>query len=461
MGGMSAALEASDHGASVILLEAASEVGGGTAYAEGMFGAGTKLQEELGITNLHPKQVLNIEYDFQNYNVNTKMWERVAADSADDIDWLMEKGVVFQTVTGMGNTELCWHVYEDAEGKTAIGYMKKAAEQAGVDIRTNTRATTLITEDNRVIGVQAKTENGYADFKGKAVILACGGFSANEDYVEKCSNFEPGSYKYLGVPFANGDGIRMASKITGERPKNTTICIVGLGVPEFDMTAHLGICGAMEATNMWVNSDAVRFAPESLSREPSVCGNVVKCQNTPVYSLFDQKAYDRFKTEGMGTGYGMYVPPGTIADKLDDEVEQYAGNAHWAYADTIEEVAQKMGLDPGTLKDTVDTYNAMCEAGEDTDYGKPADYLMTLDQGPYYIFEIQPIVLCTMGGIRINADCQVCNKDMEPVPGLYGASSDVSGFQGETYGITISGSCQAIACWSGRVAGRSAAASLS
>lgn len=456
MGGLSAALEASDQGAHVVLIEAGSDVGGGTAYAEGMFGAGTKMQEELGITDLHPEEVLAIEYDFQNFNVNTKMWESVAHDSAANIDWLMDKGVVFDTVTGMGDTNLCWHVYEDGHGATAVAYLKSSAESQGVEIHTDTRATVLIVENDEVVGVQAESKDGYVDYRGKAVILACGGFSANEDYIDAYSNFEIGSYRYNGVPSARGDGIRMVSEVTGERPKNTTVCVVGLGVPEFALTAQLGICGAMESTNMWVNEEGVRYVAESISRQPSECGNALKCQNQRTFSFFDQKAYDRFKTDGLVTGYGMYVPPGTVCDELDGDVEEYADNEHWWKADTMEELVEAMGLDVDTVGATLARYNEMCVAGNDTDYGKPADYLVPIDEGPFYAFEIKPIVLCTMGGIRVDMDCRVCNRDMETVPGLYGASDDVSGFQGETYGITVSGSAQAIACWSGRIAGKSA-----
>ena len=456
MGGLCAALEASDQGANVVLIEANDMLGGATNYAEGMFGAGTKMQEELGITDLNPAEVLAIEYDFQNYNVDTKMWEIVARDSAEDINWLMDKGVVFDTVTGMGDTNLCWHVYEGWHGVSLVGYLTEALDKQGVQVYTSTRATELITDGDTVVGVQAQGADGIIDFKGN-VVLACGGFSANDEYIEQYSNFDPAKMINYGVESAQGDGIRMVAELTGERPKNTTICIVGSGVPEFDMTSQLRIAGSMEATDIWVNALGERFVSEALTRQPSVSGNVIRCQNKKVFSIFDQKAYDRFKTEGLGTGYGMYVPPGTVCDQLDAEVEQYADNPYWWKADTIEELAEGMGVDAATLKATVDNYNKMCEDGEDTEYGKPADMLIAVDEGPFYGFEIQPIILCTMGGIRIDRECRVCNRDMEAVPGLYCASSDVSGFQGETYGITISGSCQAIACWSGRVAGKSAA----
>ena len=455
MGGLCAALEASDLGANVVLVEANGFLGGATNAAEGMFAAGTKMQEELGITDLHPEEVLAIEYDFQNYNVDTKMWEIVAAESADDVNWLMDKGVVFDTVTGMGDTNLCWHVYEGWHGVSLVGYLTEALDRQGVQVFLDTRATSLITEGDAVVGVQAQASDGAVNFMGK-VILACGGFSANNEYIEAFSNWDPAKMINYGIGSAQGDGLRMVSELTGERPKNTTICIIGSGVPEFEMTSQLRIAGSMETTDIWVNELGERFVSEAITRQPSVSGNVLRCQNKKVFSIFDQKAYDRFKSEGLGTGYGMYVPPGTVCDKLDEEVEAYADNAHWCKADTIEEIAETLGIAQDTLVATVQKYNEMCAAGADTEYGKPAEMMIAVDEPPYYAFEIQPIILCTMGGIRTDRECRVCDKDMKVIEGLYAASGDVSFFQGETYGVTISGSAQAIACWTGRMAARSA-----
>lgn len=455
MGGLSAALSASDQGAKVVLIEANDMLGGATNHAEGMFGAGTKMQEELGITDLNPKEIINIEYNFQNYTVDPKLWELVANQSAENIEWLIDKGVVFDTVTGMGDTALCWHVFEGWQGVSLVGYLSDALDKQGVAVHTNTRGTTLITEDGSVVGIQAQTADGYTDFKG-SVILACGGFSANKEYVDEYSNFEPGRYKDFGVASAQGDALRMVGEITGERPKNTTICVVGSSLPDLPPTAQLSVCGAMETTNLWVNDLGERYVSESITRQPSVSGNVLLSQNRKTFSLFDQKAYDRFTSEGLGTGYGMFVPPGTVCDQLDAEMEQHKDSEYWWKADSIEELAEKMGVEVAALTTTVERYNEFCETGVDEDYEKPADMLIAIDRAPFYGFEIQPVVLFTMGGIRIDRDCRVCDKSMKPIPGLYGASVDVSGFQGQTYGIIVSGSAQAIACWSGRVAAKTA-----
>ena len=99
----------------------------------------------------------------------------------------------------------------------------------------------------------------------------------------------------------------------------------------------------------------------------------------------------------------------------------------WAKADTVEEVAQMVGLDGAKVKATVDRYHGFCEAGRDDDFGRPAEFLVPMT-GPFYASTIMVSTSVTTGGVKTNDKAQVLRllvddkgASTEPIPGLYAA----------------------------------------
>ncbi|MBR2834352.1 MAG: FAD-dependent oxidoreductase [Coriobacteriales bacterium] len=456
--GMSAALTAKDAGASVLILESMGILGGNSNYAEGMFAVGSSLQKEMGITDIDVESILDLEYDFQNYNVNTKLWELVANNSADNIDWLISKGVVFETVTSTGsNVPLTWHIFEGGHGISAIARLEAAAVEAGIDIMLSTPATALLYDGMCVNGVQATGEDGTVyNINAGSVIIACGGCGCVPEMISSYTNRPGNRLFYRGGAGETGFGINAVAEILGERPKNITACQIGLSIPGADLFAQLSACMSMEGSNMWVNQDGVRFVREDLTNYYTKASNAVQKQKA-VFSIASQDCFDHYMNDGCDTGFGMFVLPGTKCTNLPADVETYASSEYFFKADTIAELAQAIGLDAEVLTQTVEAYNALCAAGEDTEYHKDSKFLISLENGPFYAAHILPNLLNTMGGVSISQDCQVINENFEPVENLYCAGMDASGFQGETYGITISGSCQGVAICTGRIAGQKAA----
>lgn len=118
-----------------------------------------------------------------------------------------------------------------------------------------------------------------------------------------------------------------------------------------------------------------------------------------------------------------------------------------------------MGVDPDALVATVDTYNGYVDDGNDPDYHKDPQYLVKVQAAPFYGARLCTNVLSTFGGIRVNKNMEVVTaEEGSPIPGLYAAGIDCSGFTGETYGIVMAGSTQAVALGGGRIAANSAVA---
>jgi len=457
--GLPAAIEAAQRGAKVILLEKQGILGGNTNVAEGVFGVGSSLQKALGI-NVTVDQILSQEFAFHNYNVNPKLWERVAADSAANIDWLIELGVEFETVTSPAAGEKTWHVYMNGEGSTAIEVLEPVADGLGVQIMKSTPGSSLLMTDGVVSGVRATGKDGsIIDITAKAVVLATGGMGASVEEIVARTNLETGRFTYWGMPGMTGDGIKMAEQAGMGGSKHITVCNLGMNVPGLGLPNQFGTCIGMEPTNLWVNQDAVRFLPESYVFYQTGAANAVLNQ-IKVFSIMDRAAVDRLITEGPILGLGAIVRAGVPCDHLETDIQKAveSGNEDVFVADTMQALAEAMGIDPVTFQATVDEYHGFCDAGEDTEYKKTPAFLARLDTPPFYAARITANTLNTLGGVRVNANSEVIKADGAPIPGLYAAGMECSGFAGETYALIIPGSTQGIALATGRVAGDSAAA---
>jgi len=115
-----------------------------------------------------------------------------------------------------------------------------------------------------------------------------------------------------------------------------------------------------------------------------------------------------------------------------------------------------MNVDAATLKATIDSYNALCDKQEDTEYGKNSKYLEKVETGPYYALTAFPLAIGTFGGLSIDENSQVLDVNNAPIANLYAAGEVANAdFFGEVY--PISGSCLTYATTTGRIAGQAAA----
>ncbi|MCD8353145.1 MAG: FAD-binding protein, partial [Clostridiales bacterium] len=108
-------------------------------------------------------------------------------------------------------------------------------------------------------------------------------------------------------------------------------------------------------------------------------------------------------------------------------------------ADTLEELAEKLNIPAETFVATVEHYNEMCEAGEDTDYGKEAHRMTPVDTAPFYGVRTCAWHLTTLSGCLINTDMQVIQEDSTPIEGLYATGDCSGGFFGNTYPNLMTG----------------------
>lgn len=132
------------------------------------------------------------------------------------------------------------------------------------------------------------------------------------------------------------------------------------------------------------------------------------------------------------------------------------GNEGLFIADSIEELAKLTGIDADNLLDTVDNYNDFCDS-VDEEFFKPKKYLRPIIKAPYYAARVRPGGYGTVGGIRINDNCEACDREFEPVPGLYAAGADACNIYDDSYMFLLPGNSMGFAVNTGRIAGMSAA----
>lgn len=213
MSGLSAAVQAANNGDAVVGIEATGVTGGNGIGVEGIFAVGTDMQKKAGI-EIEPVEVVQTELEEAQMVTDGALWKKLVQSSADNVSWLMEQGVQFSGVVDdyLGSGIVSgFHWFEgNIASEGYIPQMTQRAEELGVDMRFNTPAKALITENGKVVGVFAHNQDGGdIQINAKAVILATGGYAQNQKFMEE-RGFNWENIVYGGTPGHNGDGLTMA-----------------------------------------------------------------------------------------------------------------------------------------------------------------------------------------------------------------------------------------------------------
>ena len=227
--GIPAAIQASDMGAKVILIDKNSFVGGMLIISGGhISGANAKIQMRKNIKDSYEKHYQDA-MRIGKYKANSELLALATEHAASMIDWLEEIGVEFTDESPILVDD---HDHYSVP-RTYVGTnlarsllvplkqeLDKRIKRGDLELRLNTKVLSLIQSKNKkIIGVQVKNTNGeILDILAKTVILASGGYGANKE-MQKKYNPKVVSAKYVGLPHATGDGINMAKQV-GARLSN-------------------------------------------------------------------------------------------------------------------------------------------------------------------------------------------------------------------------------------------------
>lgn len=428
--GMSAALTAKEQGKNVVVLEKMAYLGGNTTKATGgMNAAETHYQSEQDIEDSVDQFVEDTMVGGKEIN-NIDLVRKMAEMSSSAIDWLDSIGAPLPKVSFSGGaTNARIHSPEDGSGvgEYLVNAFSAQLESAGIPVYLSTEATEIIMKDGKACGVKAKSETINYTFNAKAVILATGGFGANEDmYCE----FRPDLKGTVttNAPGATGDGITMAKAVGADFVDLEQIQLHPTVEQATSMLITEGVRGDGA---ILVNQSGKRFTNEMLTRD-KVSAAELEQDGQYAYVIFDQNLREGLKA-----------------------TEKYIKNNIVVQADTIEELASALEIDPATLAETLATWNQAVADQNDAEFGRDTGMEADLSVAPYYAIKIAPGIHHTMGGVKIDTEAQVIDTNGNAIPGLFAAGEVCGGIHG---GNRIGGNAVTDIVVFGRVAGTNASA---
>ena len=329
-----------------------------------------------------------------------------------------------------------WHVYEtydDPESISGAKYVddwRTAMENLGVTIMTLTTAIDLEqADDGSISAVICSTDKGDIKIETKAVVMATGGYGDNPQMVTELTGMEEGNIcpwaaageaasvsPWRAQPAARSQMPREPACSTAETFQESNMERTSTARPHFSPSS-------------WVNQNGVRFINEWYAeRNFNFSGNGQSKQKK-VFSIVTKSQMDKMANEGGWFGCGEYIHAGEPLTKLWEEYNEQkdAGNAGIFEGETLDDIAEQTGLPADALKAEVEHYNEMCAAGKDDEFSKDPKFLIPLEEGPYYCFQLQTGFFTTVGGMKVNDKAQVLNDNDEPIVGLYAAGCDAGG----------------------------------
>ena len=448
--GMAAATRLAQLGKSVILVEKSGFLGGAISVSGGnQVVMGSQLQIDNGVADDSVESMV-ADFEANGANKNNKEILTLFAENVGaTTDWLVANcGITFEE--GLHQLGEYSHNRELAYTGGGAGFaeaMRKAVEEAGVQVLLNTKAESLIADNGTVTGVKAASSDADYTLTAGNVVLATGGYGANKDMLTD----EMKSALYYGPASSTGEGIQMAQAVGAQTANMEYGKRYPNGIEVSEGMAKSTIAGNIVGWTMsaiLVNKDGNRVVNEKASNR-TILEEELKQEGGELYLLLDAETFEAWKAK---------LAPAGISDADIEKYLEANGTTTpvFAHGETLEEAAAAAGINADNLKATVEKYNGFVAKGSDDDFGRAATYLTkTIGEGPYYIVEQKPRFATTMGGLVINTSMQVLNEAGEPISGLYAAGENCGQVMGDD---SPSGANNAWALTSGKLAADAIAA---
>ncbi|MDR2615081.1 MAG: DUF3048 domain-containing protein, partial [Oscillospiraceae bacterium] len=337
-------------------------------------------------------------------------------------------------------------------GFLACEILEKALEEFGGCMYRGLSALYLEKDsDGKVTGCVAKRESGYTCRikASKAVVLATGDASDDEEMLEAFCPIGLRPAKRFPRRGNTGDGQKMAYWAGAI-----------LDNPEWAPTLHaLGFSG-YQFFFLHVNQRGERFMNEDTWMQ----AKSVRCLMQPggdyAFSVFDSKWLDEIEARWPLLGGQGMAPLTNLGDKFDraqleksihgtihgnsvfgdgGEGDVYVNGGNGFVADTLEELAEKIGVPAENLIRTVRRYNEIVANGDDTDFGKRRELLTSIEKPPFIALKWGPSLLDVFGGALTDARLHVLDTNHDPIPGLYAVGNAAGGMYAVDYPLLLNG----------------------
>ncbi len=378
------------------------------------------------------EQKSNSYAEMCNYFLDARLVKRHLEDCGPMVDLLLDSGMEITatsaTACRIPGKGLRWKI------------LHTAAEQLGAKTYVDTRAKELILDSNgKISAVKATRKDGSTlTVNTKAVIMCTGGASANPAMMQQ---YFPNYTEYgenCGISTTDGKGLQMcwdvgaAKGLFGLHAHNHTM---PLSAKYAGVDTVLGLDDISTMGNvplLWLNLEGERIGKETWAWSPTPGGNIV-AYGKRLFNVFDQATVDHC----VQNGSPVRAWRGKRDQPLPDLQQQLAEGTALGYVfkgNTIAELSAKIGWNPDVAAEQIARYNQMVENQLDTDHYKQVEALVfKVETAPFYAIEIRPRYLGTFGGLIVSKDYEVLKENDHPIPGLYAAGDNASGWYGRLY----------------------------
>lgn len=482
--GLAAAVSAHENGAKVIVLEKMPRLGGNTIISGSAYNAADpERQAKLEMTALEKETVeailadtyddetvktwqteLQAEWDdylasgkttlFDSPNLhkmqtwlggdkkgNPALIDELGENALPALEWLEAKGMGFQDTifTVLGGL---WNRAHKPEKPLGTGFMQTYedyidANSADIEVILEARAEKLTIENNVVTGAVATGKNGKITVHAKSVIVATGGFGANIEMRNQYNTElwpDLTNLKTTNHTGATGDGITMGLDVGAALTGMEDIQLLPMGDPE---TGSLS--GNIEQgvqNRLFVNKEGARFVDEGARRDVMTKA-LMEQTDSWMWVIVDKNSY----------------PTGDTKNNFNESIDELVAAGRAYKADTLEDLAKAIGVDPATFVKSIETFNEAVDGTVEDEFGRTL-FDKKIDQAPFYAGARVPTVHHTMGGLVIDPDTHVLNESGTIIQGLYAAGEVTGGIHGTN---RLGGNALADINVFGRIAGSKAA----
>lgn len=462
-GGLVAAARAAYlSGKKVIVLEKTAHTGGGAKFASAIRTFGSKWQKDRNLPDV-ATEFITQGMDSTYWRLDNKLVTNTIRATGAFFDWFCEVGDNIEDQFEVG-----FYVFDGPEGpqvpllkgsyshygmgKVVMETMLELCGELGVEVLTKHKAVDVEVENGKITAIIAETGDGYIRVACNACIIATGSWVSNKEVIAKIApdflnaQIDPSCTAHCS-PTYTGDGIALAEK-AGAFLDYDSFCLRLMG------PCVLGPSKVMNSMGNSAYMIGVNLNGERWSCEPShvrmglfESGHALYEQPEGVsFSVFDENnltaAVENFKKphDGYAGFFGRGEFPDTTEEIYADMEKAFAaarGSGLAFKADTLEELAEKMGVDAQAFIKTVESYNASCGAGVDWDFYKPADKMIPISRAPYYAVKGLIGSDGAFGGVLVNPDMQAYKDGGGLVEGLYVVGDFASGRHLNMSGVKV------------------------
>jgi fumarate reductase flavoprotein subunit len=486
LAGLTCACKLAESGMSVVVLEKESLPGGSGRITDciGNYGGNKFIEKGYFADEYHDQDVVDFFSERATWSVNTDLLKNIVVSLRETWDWFVDEGATMAAMGdwGIGAWWGCWqntdtdgHSGNEPSGNTGylIDWMYDIAESHGVRFLMSSPAKALVSDHGQVVGVYGEDPDGNDLYvRGTTAVALCGdSFQTNpkmlEAYGGLAAGVKSGLAKGTGYVIRMGQGVGADMAGIGSFAASTSMPVLPERRAMLPMRRNYDMINYLLA-NPWCRFDdrgqRVTFVETNVLEKLGVWEDMIddnhrQCDQDLAHGdcfvVMDSDWLEKVQSNGSTqfrafTGSyasqkidGINCPKCSVDPRrganiwfsgngIESNFQDVIDEGGIVVADTLDELAEKLGVDAGVLNAAVKSWNDDCAAGQgDSLHNYTAQNMTTVENGPFYGARVTPGLYAAFAGLKVTPENQVVSTGGEPIPGLYAGFHTAGGIAGE------------------------------